>query len=488
MSEPRRREFTWFEGLAFLLSAIGVQLCSEFIAQWGPYYYSPTEGGGRTIYVAIGFVLPMFVIGRLFDAVTDPLVGVWSDETRPKPGWLRIFPVFGRRRPFVFWGSILMTFSGIAFWYPPFDGKSVMNFVYGMFLLCLHLGFFTICVVPLNALGPEVARSKEARIKLGQWTAIGMILGLAVAAVLPGVLLDVLDPARHLEAMPGEKPSYSAIGYQHVAILFALVSLVVFQFSVWAVKERFDDSQTNGNRVTVGTVMHDMYSTLGNSVFRKYIAAFFLFSVGFLAVQRVLPNWAEVGLSGDESTVTLMMLPFIGSALLTAFFLMPFLSKRMPMKWQLFIAFVIIIIGLPSMYFIAKSALSSNAKLILGGTLFLFCGVGQGILYVLYTPLLGEIIDLDEQQTGRRREGAYWGMHGVAFKAGQAASVAVSNLCMSLFGNSVENPRGILLVGPISGAIALLGLFVVWTYPILRVTHETTRELLTEEPGMRVGR
>ncbi|MFA6244359.1 MAG: MFS transporter [Candidatus Hydrogenedentales bacterium] len=487
MTNPQRREFTWFEGLAFLLSAIGVQLCSEFIAQWGPYFYSPTEGGGRTIYVALGFVLPMFVIGRLFDAVTDPLVGVWSDETRLRPGWFRIFPVVGRRRPFIFWGSILMTVSGIAFWYPPFDGKSVLNFAYGTLLLCLHLGLFTICVVPLNALGPEVARSKEARIKLGQWTAIGMILGLAMAAVLPGVLLKALDPARH-RAVAGAGTSYSAAGYQHVAILFAILSLFLFQFAVWAVKERFEESSKNVRAVTAGEVMRDMYSTLGNSVFRKYLAAFFLFSVGFLAVQRVLPNWAEVGLGGDEGTVTLMMLPFIGSALLTALLLAPLLSRRMPMKWQLFLAFLIIIAGLPMMYFIAKAPMPANTKFLLGGVLFFICGIGQGILYVLYTPLLGEIIDLDEQRTGRRREGAYWGAHGVAFKAGQAASIAVSNLCMSLFGNSVENPAGILLVGPISAGIALIGLFVVWTYPILHVTRETFSELITEGPGMQGGR
>lgn len=487
MSRSRLREFTWFEGLAFLLSAVGVQLCSEFIAQWGPYFYSPTQGGGRTIYVALGFILPMFVVARLFDAVTDPLVGVWSDRTRPEPGRLRLFPVFGRRRPFVFWGSLLITFSGIAFWYPPFHRESVLNFVYGMVLLCVHLGLFTICVVPLNALGPEVARSREARVKLGQWTAVGMILGLAVAAVLPGVLLDALDPARH-GAAPGERPVYSALGYQRVAILFALISLGVFQFAVWAVKERFESMPVKGSPVSVNAVMRDMYGTLRNSVFRKYVAAFFLFSVGFLAVQRVLPNWAEVGLGGDESTVTLMMLPFIASALLTAFLLMPLLEKRMAMKWQLFLAFLIIIAGLPMMYVIATCSLPAGTKAVLGGALFFMCGIGQGILYVLYTPLLGEIIDLDERQTGQRREGAYWGMHGVAFKAGQAASVAVSNLCMSTLGNSVDNPLGILMVGPVSGAIALLGLGVVWTYPILRVTHETTRELVTEEPGIRVGR
>ena len=463
-----QKEFTRLEGLAFCLSAIGVQLSTEFIAQWGPYFYSPTEGGGRTVYVGIALILPMFVAGRLTDAITDPLVGVWSDKTRPRPGGLRLFPIHGRRRPFIFWGSVLMTFTAIGFWYPPLARPSYINFLFGTLMLSLHLTFLTICLVPLLALAPEIARSTAARVKLGQWFAVGMIVGLAMAAVLPGILLTTLDPARHAAEAAGAAPTFSPVGYQRTAILFALLSLAAFQFVVWAVKERFHETPSQEIPLSVRAVARDMGSTLSNSVFVKYVAAFSLFSVGYLATQRVLPNWAETGLGGDESTVTLMMLPFIVSALLTAFFVMPVLARFMPAKWQLFISFAIIVAVLPLTYPIAKLDVEPTTKFMLGGGLFLICGVAQGMQYVLYTPLLGEIIDLDEKQTGHRREGAYNGMSGVAFKAGQAGSIALSNYCMSTFGNSVANPTGILLVGPVAGAVALLGLLVVWRYPVLQ--------------------
>ena len=102
-----KREFTWVEGLAICLGMIGVQLGSEVLNQWGLYFYSPSEGVGRTVYVAVGSVWVIFLVGTLWDAVTDPLVGVWSDNTRTRPGWLRLIPLRGRRRPFIFWGSIL---------------------------------------------------------------------------------------------------------------------------------------------------------------------------------------------------------------------------------------------------------------------------------------------------------------------------------------------------------------------------------------------
>ncbi|MBU2512637.1 MFS transporter [bacterium] len=106
------------------LSYIGIQLCSEVLNQWGTYFYSPSDGGGRTIYVSIGLVGIIFIAGTIWDAITDPFVGSYSDRTnlhRTRKGFLRME---GRRRLFIFWGSILMMFPAIAFWYPPVTGES----------------------------------------------------------------------------------------------------------------------------------------------------------------------------------------------------------------------------------------------------------------------------------------------------------------------------------------------------------------------------
>jgi GPH family glycoside/pentoside/hexuronide:cation symporter len=475
MSEARPKEFTWYEGLAFCLSAIGIQLNSEYLSQFGHYFYSPTVGGGRIVYITIGLILPMFVVGRFFDAITDPLAGVWSDETSRIPGRWRLLPIRGRRRPFVFWGSILMTFTGVAYWYPPVPGTSVVNFIYGSAMLCLHFAFFTVCVVPLVAMAPEVARSQQARIKLGVWIAVGMILGLALAAAISGTLIDVLDPARRAAAAEGGVPAFSPVGYQRTAIVFAAISLFVFQFAVWVVREREPERSTTQPR-TIWSAYGDMFDVMRNRVFLRYITAIFLFSLGYLATQRVLPNWAETGLGGDESTVTMLLLPFIGSALVMAFVGMPILGRILPVKWLLVMSFIFIGTGLPMMYPIAALPLESETRFLLGALLFGYCGLGQGMQYVLLMPMLGEIIDLDEKTSGRRREGSYNGVNTMAVKAGQALSIALSNVCMSTFGNSVENPTGILLVGPMAGVFAFLGLAVVWRYPVLHVTRETASE------------
>ncbi len=495
METKEHAEFTWVEGLALCLSMIGVQLSSEFITQWGTYFYSPSVGVGRTIYVAVGLVGFIFIAGRILDTVTDPIIGSWSDKTKTKPGLLRLVPIRGRRMPFIFWGSILMTVTSIAFWFPPVDDTSIINFIYGTVLLCAHWVLFTITVVPLISLGPEIARSERARVKIGTWIAVGMIVGLAMAAVMPGVLIEMLDPARQVfvetetgitepvvPPVPAHTPPvsdvsdlpedaeritvYSPTGYRRLAVLLALVSLVMFQFPVWLIRERYDSEQAPEERHSFVSGFKDAMS---NPPFLIYAAAFFLFSLGFMAAQRVLPYWAELGLGGSEATVTQMMIPFILMAMLSYFFI-PIAARYLHVKWMLFVALFIIASGMPFMYIIGVADMDFEMKSRLGILLFGYCGIGQGIIYVMMTPIMGEIIDFDEQQSGERREALYNGLSGVVWKAAMTFSIFLATQTMNIWGNSVDNYLGVLLVGPIAGAFAFLGMFVIAFYPTVRAT------------------
>lgn len=641
MGDAPRREFSFVEGAAICLAMIGIQLSSEVINQWGTYFYSPSVGVGRTVYVVVGLVGYIFIAGTVWDAMTGPIVGLWSDKTRTKPGWLRIVPIYGRRRPFIFWGSILMTFTAIAFWFPPVEGTSTANFVYGAAMLCLHWTMFGMALVPLNSLPMEIARSEAERVRLGTFIAIGMIVGLAMAVVLPGELITRLDPARieeslavtlppdatseaadavaaalvprdapaapgdigraaeatgrptiafkgtligalrqahgmhgmrlalpddlrerctieetrfataavftgdaargrdaalvlgdmrrrlpallHGAPLPEDAPpdlntfidenlelapraggfaiifyrdllgalafagmadlaaaqfpeaqrdavallhiegSFSAQGYRILAVVLALLSLLFLQLPVWLVRERYDSEAAPREDAAFLAGLKDV---VRNRPFVVYFVAFFLFTMGFLAAQRVLPYWAELGLGGDEGTVTRLMLPFIVTALLS-YAVIPALAARLHIKWMMFLAFLIIATGLPGMYLIARLDIGLGTKVALGAALFGYCGIGQGIMYVMTIPMMGEIIDYDERRSGRRREALYNGLSGVAWKSAMAGSIFLATQSMNLWGNSVRRFDGVLLVGPIAGLLALLGLVAILFYPRL---------------------
>jgi glycoside/pentoside/hexuronide:cation symporter, GPH family len=474
MKQPK--EFHWYEGLVLLLTCIAIQLISEVQTQWGTFFYSPPEDTGRPSFTPIALGSLMFVITYIFSACTDPIIAMLSDRTRTEPGRWRLIPISGRRRPFIFWGSLGVTVTGILFWHPPVGHQSTLNFVYATIILCIHWGIFSsMCYVPFNSLPPEIARSQQARVKIGTWVAAGMILGLAIAEISPGILVRLLDAPAAVSptATPaastttGEAPA-SPVGYQRTAVLFAIVSLAFFQLCVWTVRERYRSTETSATTPPVRVIIQ----TLSNTVFLKYLAIFFLFNLGYLAVQRVLPYWVTVGLGGTEETVSKLMIPYIICAIASLGFTSP-LSRYVPIKWMMFISLGIITTGLPMMYFIGVAHVSSDVKFILGAVLFSYCGIGQGMQYILLTPMIGEIIDYDEMKSGERREAIYQSVSGLSWKASQALSVGVMGLSLQLWGRSADHPLGIYLVGPIAGVFGILGMIVCWYYPVLHVTRET---------------
>jgi len=468
--QSAKNEFTWVEGLALFLGCIAIQLSSEWFTQWGTFFYSPPEGGNRLLYVSITLGATIFIVAYVLSALCDPLIGLISDKTRTQPGRFRLLPITGRRRPFIFWGSIGMTFTGILFWHPPVQGESFINFIFATVVLCIHwCVFFAMCAVPFTAIGPEIARSQEARAKIGTWIAAGMILGLAIAEILPGVLVSVLDPARSTDAAGGEL--FSPIGYQRTGIIFSVVSLIFLQFAVWVVRERYRSKDGE----TATPPLRVVGQALQNGVFLRYIAIFFLFNIGYLAVQRVLPYWVQVGLGGSEEIVSILMAPFIFCALGALAITMP-LAARIPIKWLIMASLAIITTGLPMMYVIAVLPVGHTAKMVLGAVLFAYCGIGQGMQYMLLTPMIGEIIDLDELRSGERREAVYQSISGLVWKGAQALSVYVMALSLHFFGGSVEHPAGIYLVGPIAGLFGLLGIAVCASYPVLHVTRGADKE------------
>ncbi|NIA13176.1 MAG: MFS transporter [Nitrospiraceae bacterium] len=457
MGDGNAREFSWFEGIVYGLGAMGLVVCSEFIHQWGAYFYSPTEDTGRTIYVALGLMGAIFFVGMLFDAVTDPLVGFWSDHTRARAGWGRLVPIPGRRRPFMFWGSILMVATGVAFWHPPVHGETYTNFLFATAVMCLHWLFFTMYMVPFNSLGPEIARSEHGRAKLGTFYAMGMMIGITITAVAPGMMIDILDPARS-----ADPPAFSAVGYQRTAMILVLVAFVLLQAPVWCLRERYRSSKDEKRL----PMRQSLRAALTNKLFLMWFAVSALFSMGFLATQKVLPYWVELVLEGDESTVSYVMIPFVVAALV-ALPLMPLVTKRVHTKWIWFTVTAGVTFLLPLLFVLAVAPLSLHVKTVFSCVMFAMVGIAQGVLFMLYTPLMGQIIDLDERRTGVRHEGIYIGLSGIAWKLAQALASYVVAVPMALWGNSPEAPMGVLVVGPIAAVFALMGLVVLWFYPVV---------------------
>ena len=118
-------------------------------------------------------------IPRIFDAVTDPIIGNWSDNFRSR---------WGRRKPLIFVGVIGCAILLPLYWLPPMldtvknPWYSNIPFLYVSILGCLYAAVYTLFVVPYTALGYELSDDYDERTKVLSWR---MYFGLVGQTISP---------------------------------------------------------------------------------------------------------------------------------------------------------------------------------------------------------------------------------------------------------------------------------------------------------------
>ena len=148
------------------------------------------------------------LIGIIWDAVNDPLVGVLSDRVKSK---------WGRRRPFLLWFSIPFGLGfAILWWAPPFENQIALA-AFITFAFMLSDTFQTLVVVPLYALTPEVTLDYDERTSLtGFRMFFNLVASLVTAVAAPAIVDSVLASGATQQQ-----------GYLIVGLLFGGLNMVV---------------------------------------------------------------------------------------------------------------------------------------------------------------------------------------------------------------------------------------------------------------------
>lgn len=441
----KEKEFTISEGLAYMAGAIGVQLTTVMIAQWALAFYAPAKGSGKTIFVTLGMATLMMFVGRVFDAISDPIIGLWSDRFNGK---------LGRRRPFIIYGSLPLTIVFILFWCPPFGANATLNFFWGLFFVTAFYWLITIVLIPYLALLPEIAQSTSGRAKLGVYFGIGMFLGFFLG-VFCGALIE-------------------KIGIIPTAVIYGIVSLICFQITGWTVKERY---KQEGVASTLKETFSEFKSTLKNRPFLIFLIAETIFTVGFFVIQIALPDFNQVILQKGEGNVTIMMIPFLVIGFPLLFIIEPTLKK-----WNKKLTYAAGLLGFTLIFPLFTVAglfpasthifgMDVDMRIIIILITTGLAGFPQAIKYIVPLVIIGEVADYDEKHlTGRRREGIYSGAIGFATKSAISLSYIIRYLVYTPFGEfSVDNPTPVLLIGPVTAAICFIGFLIFLKYPTLHV-------------------
>ena len=186
--------------------------------------------GGNLFFTMIGFYLLFFLtdivglaaglagtalmIGKIWDAVTDPAVGYLSDRTRNS---------MGRRRPYMLYGSFLLLISMIVMFTNPGLSAEWGLFVWAALAYCLLNTAFTLVNIPYAAMLPELTRDFDQRTVLTGYRMTFAVVGTFVGA---GLVLPLTGIS--------ENPD---VGWSVMGGITGAIMLVTALVTVWAIRE-----------------------------------------------------------------------------------------------------------------------------------------------------------------------------------------------------------------------------------------------------------
>lgn len=413
-------------------------------------------------------------VPRVWDAVTDPVMGYVSDRTRSR---------WGRRRPYIFAGAIIAGLSFIFMWqiYP--DNSQFHNFVYFLtWSLVFYLGY-TIFATPYIALGYEMSSDFHERTRLmavAQW--IGQFAWVAAPWFWVLIYMPSLFPTPH-------------VGARQLSVIVGLFCLVLGIIPAVFCREKAISTSgqltINGLAENIKVFGAGIIQTLKCIPFLKLCGATFLVFNGFQTVAQFSFFIIVYYLFAGNFSAAGQWPAWFGtlSALSTCFVVIPIitaLSQKIGKKQTFVVSSIISIFGYILKWWCFNPA---NPWLMLIPLPFISFGIGG--LFTLMMSMTADVCDLDEMKNGSRREGMFGAVYWWMVKLGTALALLTSGAVLKLTGfvqgSSLQTARTLTqlrladIIIPSIGAWAAV--FLMLSYSLTEKEANNIRQALEKRRG-----
>jgi len=356
---------------------------------------------------AVGSIL---AIGRLWDALTDPVVGHSSDRTRSR---------FGRRRPWLLASALPIAASYVAIWTPPASlTVSGLTLWLGAALLLFYTAI-TVFGVPHLALGAELSADPHERSRVFAAKALGDHVGIVIAAASLLVLENAAAPRGAATA---------------VALLSGVAMVGAILFATFSLREPPDHQGRGGSRSPYAAFA-DVWL---NRNARLLLGVFFFELLGYQTFVTMLPYVTQYVLEAPGSTAYYLFGAI--AAMLIALPAWAPLSRRFG-KVQVWKASL----ALKLATFAAFGLVGPGDAPWIAALTVIF-GATNGGSAVLGPSLKADVIDSDEARTGERKEGTFFSAWGFVSKGAIGIAIALSGYALSGTGfrpNEVQTPEAL---------------------------------------------
>jgi glycoside/pentoside/hexuronide:cation symporter, GPH family len=401
------------------------------------------------------------LVVRVWDACIDPFIGILSD--RGNLFGAKIRDRWGRRYPWMLFSAIPFGILFVLQWLIPFPESNQWGLFIFYTVVSMFLGtFFTMYSLTYTSLTAELTEDYNERTSLNGFR-FTFSLGASIVALLIArvVFQNVRDPAQQ---------------YLTIGVICAIISVVPIFYCVWGTQARarlVTARQAERVDETVSMpLLTQLRSVFANRPFMYVVGIYLCSWFSLQLTAAIIPYFAVSWMHLPQADSPLIILAVQGTALV------------MLSVWSAIAQKV----GKKAVYFMGSGFwMISQAPGQTGALYFLaiMAGLGVSTAYLVPWSMLPDVIELDELETGQRREGLFYSF--MAFLQKICLGVALALILQSLDWAGYVRPTAEVLapiqppavllairlaIGPIPTISLIGGVILAYFYPITRERHQ----------------
>jgi GPH family glycoside/pentoside/hexuronide:cation symporter len=480
IDQPRSNHLSFKTKLAFGAGDMGPAITANLLAFFLLFFFTNVAGLNPAL---AGSVL---MIGKIWDAVNDPIIGVLSDRTHSK---------WGRRLPWILWGAIPFgVFFFLEWLVPHFSDNPDVNqwglFGYYVLVSIVFNSFYTMVNLPYTALTAEITQDYNERTSLNSFRFLFSIGGSILSLLVAQAIFALFKPGgTSPDSCNSDQAQYLLLG--GISALLATLPLFWCVFGIRrpvlaADRQRIANTQSHEEI----PFLQQIKIAFSNRPFLYVIGIYFCSWLAVQVTASIIPYFVVNWMRLSETQFTQVMLAVQGTALLMLF-VWAKVSQRYGKKAVYFMGMSLWIIAQAGLFFLQPFEETVNGQLVQHDNqlvwmyvLAVMAGVGVSTAYLIPWSMVPDVIELDELETGQRREGVFYAFMVLLQKLGLAVGLFFlgQGLAISGFQERLPcqplpvQPQSALLairvaIGPLPTLALLLGLVLAYFYPITREKH-----------------
>ncbi len=429
----------------YALGQLGWSLTSYSVGNLLTYFYLPPESSSKVIfppYIYQGYIFGILTIiglifasGRLFDAITDPLVAVLSDRNKSN---------FGKRRLFLAISVLPFALFSVLVFIPITNFVSIINAIWLFFTVLLFYWFMTMYVTPFFALMSEIGHNPNERLNLSTYISITWAIGFAIGSQV----YSISGALEKTGLTPTAAFQYTITGFAVVGFIFMLLPIIFI-----------DEKKYAEHHISEEGIFKSVITAFKNKNFLFFTLSDLGYWVALTIASTGLVYYITTLLGLEKSLVSFMQIVMFG---LSFVFYVPInlIAKKIGKKKLLIIGFILFMIVYSYTFILGLLPIS---KLIQGWFVVIILSLPLAIFGILPNAIIADIADSHGYETGVYKAGVFFGARTFMSKLGQSIAGIIFPSIL-LLGKTAVNPIGIRLTAIIALIFVVISLMLFTKY------------------------